>query len=255
MKIRTTKDVTKLDLRIKDELGIDIQKYKDEEVVESFVDLLVFPEYIISWVIRPILIALLLFVLGFFLLQLVHVEYVLYAIIGFVLFMSSGFFLGVLFLMWKMKKDIWGIVDYSLDIMKSALQDLNLMNNQIRKENRKEVLGLLFKGVIHIVTIPMLSKVISEKVPFVGGLINRVIKKVLTLISDQVKFDEIQVKQELEKTENEESSITSFTNSIDSVSSGLEQVTDFSFKVAQYPFRIVFVLVFLLLLGFLYLIN
>ncbi len=44
MQIRTTKDVEKLDLKIKEELGIDVSKYRNPEVAESFVDLLIFPK-------------------------------------------------------------------------------------------------------------------------------------------------------------------------------------------------------------------
>ena len=47
MKIRSQKDVDRLEEAIKMELGIDVSKYKNEEVVESFVELLVFPEYVI----------------------------------------------------------------------------------------------------------------------------------------------------------------------------------------------------------------
>ncbi|MEM6699997.1 MAG: hypothetical protein AAF599_16460, partial [Bacteroidota bacterium] len=74
MKIRTSKDVEKLDKKIKEELGIDVQKYRNEEVVENFVQLLVFPEYVINWVIRPVLISIGIFIIGFFTLNLVHVE-------------------------------------------------------------------------------------------------------------------------------------------------------------------------------------
>ena len=157
MRIRTAKDVERLDNKIKEELGIDVSKYRNEEVVENFVELLVFPRYVFFWVLRPILISIGIFIIGFFLFDLVHIEYVIYGIIGLVLFLTSGILIGLLFFTWKMKKDIWGIVNYSLEIMKSSVQDLNQVNNQVTKENKKDVLGLLFKGIMHIVTIPLKS--------------------------------------------------------------------------------------------------
>jgi len=201
MRIRTAKDVEKLDDRIKEELGIDVQKYRNEEVVESFVELLVFPEYVITWVIRPILISFVIFLIGFFIFNLVHIEYFIYGVIGLVLFLSTGVLIGLLFLTWKMKSDIWGIVDYSLKIMKSAVNDMNQVNNQITISNRKDINGLLFKGIIHIVTIPMMSKIISNKVPFVGGIVNRIVKKILVLVSDKIKFNEENLTQELMEKE------------------------------------------------------
>lgn len=255
MRIRTTKDVEKLDNKIKEELGVDVQKYRNEEVVENFVELLVFPEYVITWVIRPILISIGIFIIGFFIFDLVHIEYIIYGVIGLILFLVNGILIGLLFLIWKMKSDIWGIVDYSLEIMKSAVNDMNQVNSQVTKENRKDVLGLLFKGIIHIVTIPMMSKVISEKIPFVGGIVNRIVKKVLILVSDKVKFDDENLKQELKKNEGESNAIQIYSSSISSVSKGLEKVMNFTFGVAQFPLKFGFVIIFLTLILFLYLIN
>ena len=255
MKIRTTKDVEKLDHKIKTELGIDVQKYRNEEVVESFVELLVFPEYVITWVIRPILLSILIFLIGFFIFDLVHIEYIIYGIIGLVLFLLTGILTGLLFLTSKMKSDMWGIVDYSLVIMKSAVSDMNQVNNQITKENRKDVLGLLFKGIIHIVTIPMLSKIIAEKVPFIGGFVNRVVRKVLILVSDRMKFDEENLKQELQKKEGASNALQTYSNSISLASYGLEKIMNFTFGIAQFPLKIGFGIIFLILSLFIYLIN
>ncbi|MCF2875557.1 MULTISPECIES: hypothetical protein [unclassified Tenacibaculum] len=255
MRIRTKKDLEKLDNKIKEELGIDIHKYRNEEVVENFVELLVFPKYVINWVIRPVLISILAFIIGFYMLDLVHVEYVLYSIIGLVLFLLAGFFMGLLFLIWKMKSDMWGIINYSLDIMKSAVADINEVSNQTTKENRKDVLSLLFKGVIHIITIPMVSKVVSDKVPFVGGIINRIIKKILTLVSDKVKFDEEKLKNELSKNEDEPDALKVYLKSISFASNGIKKVMNFTFGVAQFPLKVLFGIILLLLTLFLYLIN
>ncbi|MDY8137497.1 hypothetical protein [Aquimarina sp. 2201CG5-10] len=255
MRIRTKKDIEKLDNKIKDELGVDVQKYRNEEVVENFVELLVFPKYIINWVIRPVLISIVIFIIGFFIFDLVHIEYVIYGIIGLILFLAAGILSGLLFLMWKMKSDMWGIINYSLEIMKSAVADINQVNSQVNKENRKDVLGLLFKGIIHIVTIPMISKVISGKVPFIGGIVNKIVKKILTLVSDKVKFDEEKLKQELNKGEGEPDALKAYLNSISSATKGLEKIMNFTFGVAQFPLKIGFVITLLFLVFFLYLIN
>jgi len=113
MKIRTEQDVELLDARIKQELKVDVRKYKNEEVIEKFVSLLVFPEYVLTWMIGPILVALVIYVLGFFFLQLVHIEYVLYGLIALVLFSLLGICAGLLLLTSKMKRDIAEVVDYS----------------------------------------------------------------------------------------------------------------------------------------------
>ena len=119
----------------------------------------------------------------------------------------------------------------------------------------RDILGLLFKGIIHIVTIPMMSKVISNKVPFVGGFVNSMVKKVLILVSDKVKFDEENLKQELRKKEGELNATQVYSNSISAVSAGLEKVMNFTFGVAQFPLKIGTGFIALILILFLYLLN
>ncbi len=255
MKIRTNKDIEKLDLKIKEELGIDVKKYRNEEVAENFSDLLVFPAYVINWVIRPILISVLIYIAGFFILNLVHVEYILYGIIGLILFIISGVLAGLLFLMWKMKSDMLGIINYSLDIMNSVVLDLNHVNTNLNKENRKDVLGLLFKGIIHIVTVPMISKIISNKVPFIGDIVNRIIKKILTLVADKINFSKKQLEQELNKKENESNILKIYSNSISSATTGIEKVLNFTFGVAKFPLKFGFGIASFILILFLYIIN
>lgn len=255
MRVRTTEDVEKLDRKIKEDLGIDVQKYRNDEVAENFVEIIAFLDYVITWVIQPLLVAIGLYIAGFFFLDLVHVEYFIYGLIGLILFFVVGLLLGLLFLTSKMKADMWGIVNYSLEIMKSAVYDTNLVNNQVTKENRKDVLGLLFKGIIHIVTIPMMSAAISAKVPILGDFINRIVKRILMIVSDRVKFDEKILKQELRKPEDEPSAIQTYSNSITSVSSGLEKVLRFTFGIVRLPLKLGFGILFLILTLFLYLIN
>ncbi|WP_299104142.1 hypothetical protein [uncultured Tenacibaculum sp.] len=256
MKIRTEKDVRELDEKIKRELGIDVRKYRNEEVVASFSELISLPSYIVSWVIRPILFALLLFIAGYYTLNLVHIEYLIYSIIGLVLYLFAGVSFGLLLLLIKMKKDIWSVVDYTLDIMKSAVKDLASVNNQITEENKKNVLSLLFKGILHIVTIPMFTEIITSKIPIVGFLLSKLLKKVLVLISDRLKFEETDMLTSKETfTTGESGVVKSYMITIESASKGLEKLTSFTFKIARFPIILLFGLSFILLFLFLYLIH
>ncbi len=255
MKIRTKKDREKLYNKIKEGLGIDILKYRNEEVVNNFVDMLVFPKYVINWVSRPILIAFVIFIIGFFVFDLVHVEYAIYGIVGLVLFLVVGAISGVLFLIWKIKSDIRGIVNYSLEIMKSTLHDLNQLKNHINQGSVKNALGLLFNGIIHVVTIPMITKISSDKIPIFSGIVNSIIKKILTIVSNKVKFDEEKFKQELNAAKSESTAEAVCSKSISSSTKGLDKVMNFTFGVAQFPLKIVLGIMLVILLLFLYIIN
>lgn len=254
MKIRTAADVELLDAKIKEELGIDVQKYRNEEVAENFVELLIFPRYVVNWATRPLLAFLLLYLIGFFVVDLVNIEYLIYGVIGLGLFAVSGFLFGYLFLTWKIKSDFLGIIDYSLDIMKSCVVDLKQVSSKITGENRKEVLGLLFKGVIHIITIPVLTKVITDKVPFVGGFLQGIAKKVLTLVSEKVQFEEVMLEEEMNKKEKEDGFVETYTQLISLASNGINKLLSITIGIAQFPVLIAFSFTMLVLAIFLFLI-
>ncbi|WP_299683354.1 hypothetical protein [uncultured Tenacibaculum sp.] len=256
MKVRTKKDVLKLQEKIKLELGLDVSKYKDEEVVENFVEILLLPNYIVSWVIKPILVSLFIYFFGFYAFNLVHVEYLIYAIIGFGLFVVFGVAFGFLSLVFKMKNDIWEIVDYSLDILKLAIQDISKINNQITEENKKDVLSLVFKGIIHIVTIPLLSKSVTSKIPFIGGIASSLIKRVLTIVSNKLEFKEDNIEDFVESPlEDKQKLYTSYMKTIIATSNGLETFIGFVFRVLKIPMLVFFFFSLSALLLFLYLIN
>lgn len=255
MKIKTAKDVEKLDAKIKSDLGIDVSKYRNEEVAENFAKLLVFPVYIRNWVLRPLVISIIIYLIGFLIFNLTFIEYFIYGLLGFILFFGVGVLLGLLLLSWKMKADMWSIIDYSLDIMKSAIVDLDSVNSQMNVGNRKDVLGLLFKGIIHIVTIPMISKVVGEKVPIVGRFVSKGIKRVLTIVANIVKFDELQLKDDLKEDEKESKIIENYSLFMTNFSDILERVMDTTFNIARLPLLLTFIGSLVLLIVFLYLVG
>jgi len=253
MKIQSDKDVEALDLKIQNELGIDVKKYRNEEVVADFMDLLVFPKYVVNWSIRPILIALALFVAGFFFIDLTGFEYIYYVLFGLILFLLSGLFGGILFLIWKMKSDMMGIFDYVMDVLKMSVTDLDHVSDRINPNNRKDVLGLLFQGITHVVAIPTISEGLNSKVPFVGGILMSVIKKVMTKMSDNFEFDEEEFNKEEIKNEKDENKILeAYSNAINASSSGVNKVLNVAFRIARTPIMFIFLISFSLLLLLLY---
>jgi len=164
MKIKTNEDVNALDLKIQNELHIDLKKYRNPEVIENILELLLFPKYILNWTMRPVLISFVVYIIGYYVIDLVHIEYVLYAIIGLVLCLILGVLAGVWFLTYKVKSDLNAIIQYTLDILKSCVLDVNKLIVNDLKENPKETLQLLMKGITYIITIPVLTSAITKKI-------------------------------------------------------------------------------------------
>ncbi len=251
MQIRTEEDVAILDARIKEELGISVAKYKNEEVVETFVSMLVFPEYILSWTFKPILATIIAYIVGFFVVDLAHVQYVIYAIFGLGLFLLVGIFLGIIFLTNRLKSDILGIMDYSMGIMRSAARDIDTAKVHLPSENRKDALRMLYKGIIHIVTLPMLTTAVSAKIPILGGLINRFIRKVIMALSDKIHIDERMLVGPSDEYVSEEEGRAV---ALSSGNKAMEKVLDVAFGVAQFPFKVFLYVFGGLLFMFLYII-
>ena len=238
MKKNQMRDIEKLSETIKDELGIDIQKYRNAELAGKFIELLAFPKYISSQLIRPVSIYLGVFLFGFLIFDLAPIDYLVYGVLGFLLFLASGTLLGLLFLSGKMKTDITELLNYSLDIMNSIIMDLNTVSSQLRPEKRKDTLGLLFNGIIHIVTIPTMSEVIRDKIPFVGGYIAKLLTRTLVFISDRIKFDEGVFKPEVNSNEVKESTFETYLKSISNARLKVDKVLDTAFSLAQTPLKL-----------------
>ncbi len=252
-KIRTEEDVQLLEDKLKNDLGIDVRKYRNPEVAEKFVDLLVFPQYVIKWVLIPILAVLLLYLLGFEVLILNDGWMLIYSIFGFLLFLINGVFFGLILVMRKFKADMYSVIEYSLIIMKDCITDLRQVHETTNGENRKDTLNLLFLGITHIVTIPMVTVAIRNKIPLIGGLISDLIKRALRLIASRMKFDYAVEKVGVNMEDNPERVTNTYINSIDQTMRKLNRLLTVILRIGQVPILIL-TLITLSFLGILLLI-
>lgn len=201
MKIRTQKDVENLDRRIQDELGIDIKKYRDEDIAENLFELINFPAYVINWTLKPILFSFITFLIGFSVIDLGDkFEYIIYAIAGCFLFLSVGGSFGLTLLIRKLKLDIWKILEYTLDLMKSIIVDIDKIKNQITPKSKRNIFTLVFKGIIHLIIIPIWAVAMTEGIPLIGKPIRWLVITIFTFISNQLKIEETIAETELNKS-------------------------------------------------------
>jgi len=239
MRIKTEKDVQKLDHKLKNELGVDVSKYRNPEIAEKFVDLLVFPQFVLNWTLRPIAISLFIYLIIFYIFDLSVIMAIVYGVLGLILFLLNGILFGILLVLWKMKKDMFGVIEYSLNIMKESTVDLKHVSSITTKENKKETLGLLFLGITHIVTIPMVSEALSNKIPFIGGLFSKLFKKILRLASSRIKFNYTPNKNEKVQDKSPEAVTNTYIKSIDYTIDGLDKFLTTVLRVGQFPITMV----------------
>jgi hypothetical protein len=253
MQIRTQADVDALDQKIKAELGVDVSKYRNAETVETLSSLLVFPIYVLNWTVRPVIIAFLLYIAGYFVLDLVHIQYLIYGFLGLVFFLITGLFAGLFYLTIRFKSDIQTLMTYSMDVMKGIVEDV--VNTTTDASNRPEVLKLLFLGVMHIITIPVVGDVLGNKIPFVSGIVSGLIKKVLTKLSNIFRFDQIALSDPKRSIGSEGKILPVYLASVTGFHNVLDKTIGVAMKVVQWPIGLVFGFFALLTLLFVWLIN
>ncbi len=253
-KIRSDEDVELLAEQIRSELGIDVMKYKSDEVAASIGELIVFPQYVVTGIIRPIIVSFLFFLSGFLLPNLTGWENLLYLPIGLLLFLFNGVILGFLFLCFKLRHDVGSILRLALEIMKAAIKDASIVKDQFDEEDRKEKMQLLFQGVVHCVTIPLLAHGVASKIPLVGGLLKSWIIRSITFASGLVKFDELEYTEELENAEIK-TVIEHEVEGIDFMITGIDRVLGAALGFSILPLIGTLIFSLPLLLLFIYYIN
>lgn len=255
MKIRSQADVEALDQKIKAELGVDIGKYRNEEVVEQISSLLIFPIYVVSWTIRPVIIAFVLYLLGYFVLDLVHVQYLIYAVVGLVFMLITGLFAGLFYLTIRFRNDIRSIMTYSMDILKGIVKDVDALNTTTDAGNRKEVLQLLFLGTMHLITIPVTGDVIGNRVPFLGGLISRLVQRVLRTLTNLFRFDQTNLAKAATEAGGEGKILPMYLAGVTGFQGIMDKILGIAVRVVQVPVGILFAFFAGLTLLFVWLIN
>ncbi|MTB50787.1 hypothetical protein [Lewinella sp. W8] len=257
MKIKTKADVMALDNKIQQELGVDIGKYRDEEVVARVGELMVFPVYVIQWVLRPPIIALVLFIASFFVLDLSLVDYVFYGILGLVLWLIGGLLSGVLLLTYRFREDLSALLAYSTSILRDVVTDVDTLNAGTTKENRGERLLLLYRGVLHLVTIPVAADVIGNKVPLVGGVIAGVVRWVLTVAANTFASKKNGFTVTPTESDDQEPGkiLPVYVNSVNRFNTVIQRALEIGIQLVQFPFKVGLIMLAALLMLLIYLVN
>lgn len=239
-----------LQAKIQQELGIDMQRYAKPEAIEALANLFSFPQYVVRYMLQPLGFAIVLYVLGFFFLDLVHLEYMFYATLALVLLLATAFLFGLLALGWKMEKDLRSVVEYTLGMLDSVMRDVQRAGMGINQKNFRPMLTLLFQGMMHIVTIPILSQILSDRIPLIGGLFSRFMERLLGYVSDRFGQAEAVVQATATAhSSSPENWLNTSQASIQSLSNGLSRLLQTSRRIAQWPLKVAFAITSLLLVA------
>jgi len=255
MQFRTNRTARKLDKAIQEELGVDIKKYRDPEVEETVSDLLNLLTYAANAVKFPLLIGLGLFIAGFFVLDLVHVENLIYGVFGIVLILIIALMIGVLLIIWGIKNDILEVIDYSLSLTKNIQQDTQAIQAQITGEDKERKYQLFYRGVLHLITIPIVSGAIGQKIPFIGGFAGGLVRRVLAAATDNKLIFKLLFKANVFDASSAVGSFANTTNRLRDFVEGIDQAVSRVLRVVQFPFVVVLLIAGLILAGLVWMVN
>lgn len=174
----TTKDKNNIE-------NLNLQQYQSEEVTDRIADLITFPIYVIGILIWPFLVSVVLFISGYFVLNLSGIDHIVYPLFGLPLLVSMGLFIGLVWLLSRLRDDLVSIMDYSLVVFKQAVANMQKDPNSGSRDY-----GAVFNGVMSSVILPSVRKVLENKVILVGGFVYSLVNKIVTRVTQKFVSNE-----------------------------------------------------------------
>lgn len=180
-------DKTKIIIEnVKDRLGIDVRKYESSELIDKVTQILFIQKYAIKKVVTPILIALVIFFLGFFLLDLRSFEYLIYGIFGLLFLVGIGLLAGLIRFVSHLQRDFLMITRCSIQILNTAVEDMkNFQTSNF--DSLKNPSALLFEGILVGLFRPKVTTIFQNK-PIIGSMTIKVFDKTVDSLLDKYRI-------------------------------------------------------------------
>ena len=239
-----------LEQTVKRELGIDLTTYRSPETIEAILNLITFPGYIISAFVWSIFIVFITAIGSWLIIDVDLTSGLIFAMISVFLFLGETILLGILIITHTIKKDLIGVLQFTISLIKNVLKDTNQASDTF-KEKPKEKFQLLYKGVIQIVIIPSIGAAIANKIPLIGSVFEAMISAVLYKVSER----EVLSDEKLKEVTPEDPSqwITSLSTYLSSCLALTKKVLSTAFLIVNIPIQLIFLFNTTLIAGLVYL--
>jgi len=256
MKITTQKDLDLLEVRIKNDLGIDISKYRNDEVAESFAELILFPKYVFLWGVRPIIGSLVIFIIVYLCINLdSFFESLVFIIFGLPLALICGVLFAGVFLIRKMKSDIGGIMEYTIEILKEAISDISELNQNMKATEKKESIKLLYLGIMHVVTIPSITSAIKKSHRIVGYPLSWLIRKIFVSLANAVTMEDLEKSVKTSYAKRNQTYEQEVKEGAIIHKNVLQKIVDIAISTIEFPFKFLFVINLMFFIILTYILN
>lgn len=240
----------KLIIQVKNELNIDLNDYRNDDLINQILNLISFHVYFFSAFILPFFILLLLLLSTFWIFNLLWYTKLLVLILGSFWMICFTITLGIHRFFNRVKKDFIMIVNNICDLLVTI--NLNVSNNIQFKENKSEKMLLLFEGFLFSVLTPSINEKIKKNNRYFSKYFVKIIEKIFQLIFTSLKksFSSSQVKTDGllnsfdEKVKNASAKLS---ENIVSVKNNAKSIVTTSVKIISYPIAIINIIQIILL--------
>lgn len=248
---KTQKQVLQTSEEITPESGIDFTAYRNTEILEKVMSLILFQKYSASFLYKPVSVFLLLYITGFFIFNAEIAGMIVYGIAGFAIFSFNGVLAGLLLLLSNLKKDFKIIINSSLELTETLFNDVHILNTTIK--NSEYPVCIIFNGIIKANILSALDKKLI-RIPFIGKRIVNSTDKVVDLITEQLKNyeNQLNIKKQIIGRSNvllNAGMNANIKSILQPFSGNIEETINKRFAVLEWPLKTMFVLS-LVLTGF-----
>ena len=228
---------------IKAKTGIDFEQHKEASWGERVADLVFFPQYALTAILKgpAVLVGLVLIIAlvsGYF----GHTSFaVFFGLIGLVLGIVNGFYLGCIWFIRTLTNDLNGLVDLTLEKSQSVV-------SSFKDPSQRAAYGAsaidVVQGVIFSMILPEVNRVVSKKVPVIGGAVAFVLGKVITKMGSSLETRLLKAAEEEHirpdaEPEQQLALFSKIDNQSDKIASGAARVASFPFKVLLAVFGVI----------------
>ena len=249
--------IRQLNEELKNKTGVDFSTYRNEELTETVSNALTFPLYFGRCISQPVLA-----LLGLNLLLIIVVDSgymkTFMGFPGFPLALVNGILLGLVLFIRRVRADMGKVFNISADLSLQAVKDIAAARSRVQQGGKFPSLLEIFQGMNAIVVLPVVMRIVEKKVPFLGGLVSRIVggffNRVDRRLAARAKARNSAVDEHARPLTAEQVAnwLGTAEKLVENGKGLINQVVDKVGKVVAFPFLTIFTIVFTLTLALYY---
>jgi len=176
--------------QVNDELlrrtGVDFSRYRNQELIDTVANAVTFPLFLARSVSRPVGAFLLTVIIAILAVESNVYESFL-TLIGFPLALVNGVLLGLVLFVRRIRNDMAKVFEISAQTTLQVMKDIGAARRKLsgQASNFPSLLEI-FQGVNAIIVLPVVTGILSRRLPLLGGLAARITERFFGLVDSRL---------------------------------------------------------------------